>query len=216
MDISDGLVLRRTIESPPLSQRRTLLVARGVCRFRTCPLDLGPEGTGFGQQIRQKLELIRHTVKSSINCLPRSIFYSVTPSITFSGINMSLLSTVEARLGSFDEWPSSILRLLFVDSPTIRNVAVFFYGYGGPCATCSQTYHACNGNTNSYVTETVDKLYETWQRSPFEPRMARYNFRHRRCVYLNGHRVNQLEIARGPRRGIGPLGIAGLGLPNVN
>jgi hypothetical protein len=46
---------------------------------------------------------------------------------------MSLLPAVENRFGSFDDWPSSILRYLFIDAPTpsrLKKMVAFFYDNG--------------------------------------------------------------------------------------
>jgi hypothetical protein len=113
---------------------------------------------------------------------------------------MSLLTSLQARLGGLEEWTSTILRLIFIDASTDRNiqtVAAFFYGNGASCAMCSQTYHAFNDGTTAYVTQYVYELYEIWQKSMFEHRMARYYDIHvKRYVFLNGHCLDQLEFAR--------------------
>jgi hypothetical protein len=65
---------------------------------------------------------------------------------------------LEARLGGFEECPSKMLRLLFIEAPThrnIRTVATFFYGNGAPIAMYSQTYHAFNEDTTAYTTEDI-------------------------------------------------------------
>jgi hypothetical protein len=130
---------------------------------------------------------------------------------------MSLLAALEARLGGFEAWPSTILRLLFIDAPTYRNirtVAAFFYGNGASCAMCSQTYHAFKDGTTAYVTQDIYELYEIWQRSIFEHRIARYyNLHVKRYVFLNGHRLDQLEYARAPS--VDSFGIAGTGFTTI-
>jgi hypothetical protein len=130
---------------------------------------------------------------------------------------MSLLSTLQARLGGFEAWSSKILRLLFIDAPTDRNiqtVAAFFYDNGASCAMCSQTYHAFNDGTTAYVTQYIYEMYEIWQRSMFEHRIARYyNLHVKRYVFLNGHRLNQLEYACAPSDN--PFGIAGTGFTTI-
>jgi hypothetical protein len=52
---------------------------------------------------------------------------------------MAFLAALEALLGGFEEWPSKILLLLFIEAPIYRNirmVAAFFYGNGVSCAMC--------------------------------------------------------------------------------
>ena len=73
---------------------------------------------------------------------------------------MALLTAVETRLGSMDEWPSQILRRLFVEEPTFGNVesVVAFYGNGAPCGLCSQTFHGCNAAATLHTTEDIHAL----------------------------------------------------------
>jgi hypothetical protein len=44
-----------------------------------------------------------------------AVSYLLLPSYTFQ--DMCLLTAVEGRLGSFDEWPSEILETLFIENP---------------------------------------------------------------------------------------------------
>ena len=107
-------------------------------------------GTGFGQQICQRIEQ-RQQHSTSI--------YPVLSEL------MTLLPALVARLGSLEEWPSTVLRQLF-DEPTFHNVesvASFFCGNGAPCSLCSQSFHACNAAATGTSTDYIYKLYDSWQ-----------------------------------------------------
>jgi hypothetical protein len=55
---------------------------------------------------------------------------------------------VENVLGGFASWPTSIIRLLLVEEPTIANVrrvAAFFYGNGLPVHVAARFYNLYNG-----------------------------------------------------------------------
>jgi hypothetical protein len=54
----------------------------------------------------------------------------------------------------------------------------------------------------------------TWQRSLYEQRIARYyNLHVKRYVFLNGHRLYQLEYAPAPS--VDPFGIAGTSFSTI-
>ena len=135
-----------------------------------------------------------------------------------SETHMTLLTALEARLGNMDDWPSQILRQLFVEEPTFSNVesvAAFFYGNGALCGLCSQTFHACNAAATGLVTGHIYELFASWQQSPFGHRMSIfYSLQSKRYLHLNGRRMEQFEVARAPRGGR-HLGIAATGHPDV-
>ena len=130
---------------------------------------------------------------------------------------MTLLTALVARLGNL-EWPSTVLRQLFVDEPTFRNVesvAAFFYGNGAPCVLCSQSFHACNAAATGLTTDYIYTLFDSWQGNPFGHRMSiYYNLQSKRYLHLNGRRKDQFEVARAPR-GERQFGIADTRHPDV-
>jgi hypothetical protein len=65
---------------------------------------------------------------------------------------MFLLPFVEERLGAVALWPTYVLRLLFVDGPTllvVTTLAAFFYGNAIPMNAAVSLYLTCHVTTTS-------------------------------------------------------------------
>jgi hypothetical protein len=61
---------------------------------------------------------------------------------------MYLTHYVVSIVGAFEEWPTSILQILFVEEPSlsnVRKVAASFYGNGLPVHVAVRFYVLCNG-----------------------------------------------------------------------
>jgi hypothetical protein len=125
-----------------------------------------------------------------------------------------LLNSVERYLGSFDEWPAEILRILFIQLPSrrmLRKLLAFFYGNGTPCPLASQLYHACNNHSTSEEADIIYRTYEDWDKTQFARHMSKYyNLRHKKYVYLNGKRRGQNQMVPNITNPI-PLGIYNTG-----
>ena len=82
--------------------------------------------------------------------------------------NMSLLQSAESHLGPLAPWPSNILNYLFFDHPTFRKelrLINFFYGNCVPCCLSVQLFHACNDDTDAFMTEDVYYFYNQYEKN---------------------------------------------------
>jgi hypothetical protein len=76
-----------------------------------------------------------------------------------------LLEALHAQLGDFEGWPSTILLMLFLETPTytnVRKVAAFFYGNGSPAAFCCQAFRAFSVKTSAFVIHDIYDFYYLW------------------------------------------------------
>jgi hypothetical protein len=84
---------------------------------------------------------------------------------------MFLLPFVE-RLGAVALWPTYVLRLLFIDGPTLLGMTVlaaFFYGNGIPMNAALSLYLTCHGYDVSFVIQIFQNCYDEWKESPDRP-----------------------------------------------
>ena len=111
---------------------------------------------------------------------------------------MSLLQSAESRLGPLASWPSNILNYLFFDPPTFRTVMRlfnFFYGNRVPCSLAIQVCHACNDDTDAFMTEDFYLFYEAYEKNTNAVHMGIYfDVWHEKFLYINGFNKNKLEI----------------------
>ena len=90
---------------------------------------------------------------------------------------MSLLQAAESCLGPLTSWPSNILNYLFFDPPTFRTVmrlVNFFYGNRVPCFLAIQLFHACNDDTDAFMTEDFHLFYEAYKKNTNAVNMGIY------------------------------------------
>jgi hypothetical protein len=127
-----------------------------------------------------------------------------------------LIKAVERYLGNFNEWPTDILELLFVQYPpprSMRKLLAFFYGNGAPRSLVSQLFHACNKHSTAQDTTAIYSTYEEWDKYPMARRISGYyDLQIRKYVYLHGRQWrNQLEPV--PDMKDPPLGIQNTDFP---
>jgi hypothetical protein len=91
---------------------------------------------------------------------------------------MFLLPFIEESLGAIALWPTYVLRILFVDVPTLLGVsavAVFFYGNGIPMNAAISLYLTCNGYTDvSFKTRIIQTCYNEWNETSDRPENVLY------------------------------------------
>jgi hypothetical protein len=76
-------------------------------------------------------------------------------------------------------------------------------------------YHACNANSDVYVTETFYEWYYIWQRSRYKPHLFQYyNMHVKKFVCINGSCLNQLEPVL-PEVSVMEFGIGDTGCPQL-
>jgi hypothetical protein len=85
---------------------------------------------------------------------------------------MLLLPFIEERLGAIALWPTYVLRILFVDGPTllgVSSVAAFFYGNGIPMNAAISLYLTCSGYNVSFKTHIIQTCYDEWNETSGRP-----------------------------------------------
>jgi hypothetical protein len=112
---------------------------------------------------------------------------------------MFLLPYLEEKLGSVALWPTYVLRILFVDTPTllgITSLAAFFYGNAAPLKAGLSLYLTCHDNDDAFafvtciMTEWYDELHET----PDTPATVVYfNMAERQYLFVKGPVLPVLE-----------------------
>src|SRR5215475_2867189 len=80
---------------------------------------------------------------------------------------MSVLNNVETCLGPIDTWPSYIIKLLFVDTPTpniVKQYTAFMIGNGVNVDLAYDLYFLCNDEWCSQIKDDMYKFNFIWQR----------------------------------------------------
>ena len=111
--------------------------------------------------------------------------------------NMFVMQSLESLLGHIDTWPTTILKLLFIDdlTPTnIKKVAAFFCRNGIPYHITSYFYNLCNEKGGIHVTDLVQTFRFIWQSARYTPHLDKYyNTQFKIIVWINGRCLAQLE-----------------------
>jgi hypothetical protein len=101
-----------------------------------------------------------------------------------------LLEALHAQLGDFEGLPSTIILLLFLETPAytnFRKVAAFFYGNGAPAALCSQAFRAFNIKPAVVVVREIYDFYYLWRGFVRDRHIALYyKIRLKEYLFLNG------------------------------
>jgi hypothetical protein len=109
---------------------------------------------------------------------------------------MFLLPFLE-KLGAVALWPTYVLRLLFVDGPTLLGVtslATFFYGNAIPMNAAMSFYLTCRGYDVSFITRVIQNCYDEWNESSDRTVTVLYfNTQERLYRFVNGPVVPVLE-----------------------
>jgi hypothetical protein len=110
---------------------------------------------------------------------------------------MSLLESVEYRLGPINSWPSYIIRFLFVDIPTptiVRKVTAFFVGNGVSVSIVADLYLLCTDHWHSRISDDMYGINFVWQRRMHNIHLYEYyNVLQCKYLWLNGALMDQNE-----------------------
>jgi hypothetical protein len=111
---------------------------------------------------------------------------------------MFLLQYLEEKLGTVALWPTYVLRILFVDAPTllgITSLAAFFYGNDIPLNAGLSLYLTCRDNDNfAFTTSIMTECYDAWHWTPDTPAAVVYfNMAERQYLFVNGPVLPVLE-----------------------
>jgi hypothetical protein len=102
---------------------------------------------------------------------------------------MSLLGFLEENLGTVAEWPTHVLRLLFVEagtSLTMMSVAAFFYGNSIPL-DAAVSYRICYDNLHDVVDIVMTDFYDGWDAFTNAPgAMIYYDMVRKKHLFING------------------------------
>jgi hypothetical protein len=85
---------------------------------------------------------------------------------------MFLIQSLESLLRRIDTWPTTNIKLLFIDDPTptsVKKVAAFFYGNGIPHHITIYFYNLCNEKGGIHVTDLVQTFYFIWRSARYTP-----------------------------------------------
>ena len=134
---------------------------------------------------------------------------------------MMLIQTVESRLGSLENWPTSISRIIFTYDPHMLNASkkleiaiAFFFGNDIPLQTACQFFIACNGHTFPQVKEQFRHLYDIWSRPVRSSPVYKchyYNMHEGKYKYVDGSYMYEFN-----RPSISPKsGFSGTGFPTI-
>jgi hypothetical protein len=97
---------------------------------------------------------------------------------------------VESFLGEIDNWPTKIIKFLFLDEPTaetVFEVSPFFYGHGVPLCIGSNFFNLCNEHGGFLVQLTMTVLYSVWNTGEDTSHLAPYyDTRHSKFMWING------------------------------
>src|SRR5215469_2738845 len=106
-----------------------------------------------------------------------------------------LLSAVEEYLGDVNTWPTSILKILCVEDPTlesIRELASFMYGNKVPHRLATKCFQACNGGRLMDIACGMFECYCVWSRNPYINYIDKYwSMQIKAWVWINGHASNR-------------------------
>jgi hypothetical protein len=110
---------------------------------------------------------------------------------------MFLLEFLEEKLGTKALWPTYVLRLLFVDAPTVLGItflAAFFYGNSVPMNAALSLYLTCNASDPALIRHIMTICYDEWWETPDTARLVLYfNMAERQYLFIHGSVLPVLE-----------------------
>ena len=125
-----------------------------------------------------------------------------------------LLPFLRCCIGEFDAWPSTILKLLFIDKPNvvgIRDLSAFFFGNGLSLRYAGFFYDKCNEQAKVIETIMMFSHYSLWYNDKQTLHHIKYyNVRQKKFMWINGRDHPRLEPVSSEESDI-PLGVNGTG-----